>query len=118
MIKSYKILRTETVTDYQIVKASSEDEAYDNLKDDKWEGYEVQSSDTDIEEQNKPQLKTFITHVPVHGSMRVSVEASSEKEALELIKDGKYTDNDDSFSLQDCETTPEDLTEKDIEELC
>jgi hypothetical protein len=48
--------------------------------------------------------------------MRVSVEATSEKHALELIKDGEYED-DDSFSLQDCETTPEDLTEKDIDEL-
>jgi len=49
-LKKYKILRTETVTDYQIVKASSEDEAYDNLKDDKWEDYEIQSSDSEIEE--------------------------------------------------------------------
>ena len=49
-IKTYKILRTETVTDYQIVKASSEDEAYNHLKDDKWEGYDVTHSDTEIEE--------------------------------------------------------------------
>lgn len=66
--------------------------------------------------KDKPQLKTYCAHVPVHGLMRVSVEASSEKEALELIKDGQYED-DNSFSLQDCETTPEDLTEKDIDEL-
>ena len=62
------------------------------------------------------QLRTYCAHIPVHGSMRVSVEATSEKHALELIKDGEYED-DDSFSLQDCETTPEDLTEKDIDEL-
>lgn len=70
-----------------------------------------------IEKEETKDLKTYCAHVPVHGSMRVSVEASSEKEALELIKKGKY-ENDNSFSLQDCETTPKDLTEKDIEELC
>ena len=74
------------------------------------------NANENFKNKDKPQLKTYCAHVPVHGSMRVSVEASSEKEALELIKDGQYED-DNSFSLQDCETTPEDLTEKDIDEL-
>ena len=83
------------------------EDSYDSISKNSYENFK---------NKDKPQLKTYCAHVPVHGSMRVSVEASSEKEALELIKDGQYED-DNSFSLQDCETTPEDLTEKDIDEL-
>lgn len=81
--------------------------SYDSISKNSYENFK---------NKDKPQLKTYCTHISVRGEMRVSVEASSEKEALELIKNGEYED-DDSFSLQDCETLTEDLTEKDIDEL-
>ena len=63
----------------------------------------------------KPKI-TYAALVPVVGSMRVTVKASSPEEALKLLKEGEYEDADD-FCLGDCNTCEEDLTLEDIDEL-
>ena len=62
------------------------------------------------------KVKTFTAHVQIEGLMTITCEAISEKEALEKFKDHEY-EEDDSFSLQDCEQRDDLISLSDIDEL-
>ncbi len=49
-IKAYRIKRTQTITDEQIVYSTSEDGAFSCLEDDKWDSEDITHSDSEIEE--------------------------------------------------------------------
>ena len=69
-----------------------------------------------IEKENEPKLKLFGTHIKINGSFRASTQALTKEEALKNFKDGAYED-DNSFSLGDCESLESELKLEDIDEL-
>jgi hypothetical protein len=62
------------------------------------------------------KVKMYSACVRVEGLMHITCEATSEKEALEKFKDHEY-EEDDSFSLQDCEQRDDLISLSDIDEL-
>ena len=83
------------------------EDSYDSISKNSYENFK---------NKDKPKLKTFRSHVQVEGLMTITCEAISEKEALEKFKNHEY-EEDDSFSLQDCEQRDDLISLSDIDEL-
>mgnify|MGYP003135778532 CR=1 FL=1 len=65
----------------------------------------------------KPKLITYCTHIPISGSLPVTVQAYSKKEALQKVIDSEYEVDNSMFSLQDCESNTDLLTEDDFDDF-
>jgi|TARA_R100001530_G_scaffold9875_2_gene9888 hypothetical protein len=52
-MKTYKVIRTETITEEQIVQADNEEQAIDQMKYENWDNAQVLSSECDVEEINE-----------------------------------------------------------------
>lgn len=52
-MKTYKVIRTEKITEEQIVQADNEEQAIDQIKYENWDNAQVLSSECDVEEINE-----------------------------------------------------------------